>query len=80
MTSQTRSRSVAAARSSLSKPNRSLIIKGRICQRYVRGYQTNPRNVYPYSRALNKIKCGLYIVTTPTYQVIAASGEEVVLG
>lgn len=59
MAPQTRSQSVAAARPPLPKPGRPPTTKGRMCQRCVRSYQTNPRGVFPCSRGIGKMKCGL---------------------
>jgi hypothetical protein len=73
MAPQTRSQSVVAARFPLLKPGRPPITKGRMCQRYVRNYQTNPRGVYLCSRGLGKMKCGLYITVKHACIIVSRS-------
>jgi hypothetical protein len=58
----TRSRSVAVARPSLLKSGRPSTTKGRLYQRYTRGYYINSIDVFFCIRSSGKIKCGLYII------------------
>jgi hypothetical protein len=60
MTPTTHSRSVAIARPSLLKSGRPLTIKGRLCQRYARGYHTNPIDAFFYTKSPDKMKYDLY--------------------
>jgi uncharacterized metal-binding protein YceD (DUF177 family) len=70
MTSQIRNQSVAVTRSPFSKSGRFPITKGRMCQRYVRNYQINPRKIFPCSRDLKKIKYELYITVKHSYIIV----------
>jgi hypothetical protein len=69
----TRSRSVAVTRPFLLKSGRPPTTKGRLCQRYARGYYTNLTDAFPYIKSPDKIKYGFYIIAKYAYIIVSRS-------
>jgi hypothetical protein len=69
----TRNRSIAVARPSLLKPDRSSTIKSRLYQYCARDYHTNLTDVFFYIKSPGKMKCGLYTITKYIYVIVSRS-------